>query len=68
MKKVIVLNKKEGQTPLQTLQLFRRKNKKYKDSKITYAGRLDPMASGLLLLLVDEKIKDKEVFLGLDKE
>ena len=68
MQKVIVLNKKEGQTPLQALQLFRRKNKKYKDSKITYAGRLDPMASGLLLLLVDEKIKDKEEFLGLDKE
>ena len=68
MQKVIVLNKKEGQTPLRALQLFRRKNKKYKDSKITYAGRLDPMASGLLLLLVDEKIKDKEEFLGLDKE
>ena len=68
MKKVIVLNKKEGQTPLQALQLFRRKNKKYQDSKMTYAGRLDPMASGLLLLLVDEKIKDKEEFLGLDKE
>ena len=68
MQKVIVLDKKEGQTPLQALQLFRRKNKKYQDSKMTYAGRLDPMASGLLLLLVDEKIKDKEEFLGLDKE
>ena len=68
MKKVIVLNKKEGQTPLQALQLFRRKNKKYQDSKMTYAGRLDPMASGLLLILVDEKTKDKEKFLSLDKE
>ncbi len=68
MQKVILLNKKEGQTPLQALQLFRRKNKKYQDSKMTYAGRLDPMASGLLLILVDEKIKDKEKFLNLDKE
>ena len=68
MQKVIILNKKEGQTPLQALQLFRRKNKKYQDSKMTYAGRLDPMASGLLLILVDEKTKDKEKFLSLDKE
>jgi len=68
MQKVIVLDKKEGQTPLQALQLFRQKNKKYQDSKMTYAGRLDPMASGLLLILVDEKTKDKEKFLSLDKE
>ncbi len=68
MKKVILLNKKEGETPLEALELFRTKNKEYKNSKITYAGRLDPMASGLLILLVDEKIKEKEKYLKLDKE
>jgi len=35
---------------------------------MTYAGRLDPMASGLLLLLAGSEIKNKEKYLGLDKE
>jgi len=68
LKKVIYLNKKEGETPLEALEYFRSTNKKYKDLKVTYAGRLDPMASGLLLLLVDDKIKEKEDYLKLDKE
>ncbi len=68
MKKIILLNKKEGETPLEALEVFRLKNKEYKDSKMTYAGRLDPMASGLLLILAGDKVKDKEKYLGLDKE
>lgn len=68
MRKIIVLNKKEGETPLLALEFFRIKNKKYKDSKMTYAGRLDPLASGLLVLLVDEEIKNKEKYLALEKE
>jgi len=68
MQKVILLNKKEGQTPLEALEFFRSKNREYQNSKMTYAGRLDPMASGLLIVLVDDKIKDKDKFLSLDKE
>ena len=36
--------------------------------KATYAGRLDPMAEGELLILTDEDIADKDKYLGLDKE
>ncbi len=68
MKSIIVLNKKEGETPLEALELFRSKNKKYKDLPMTYAGRLDPMASGLLLVLAGDETKNKEKYLGLDKE
>ena len=68
MKKILLLNKKEGETPLETLGRFRAKNKKYKDVKMTYAGRLDPMASGLLLVLAGEKVKNQEKYLKLDKE
>ena len=68
MKKVILLNKKEGETPLEALEIFRIKNNKYKDIKMTYAGRLDPMASGLLLILAGEETKNKEKYLVLDKE
>ena len=68
MKKVIVLNKKEGETPLESLENFRAKNKKYQDVKMTYAGRLDPMASGVLLVLAGDETKNKEKYLNLDKE
>ena len=68
MKKVIVLNKKEGKTPLECLEAFRAKNKIDKNIKMTYAGRLDPMASGLLLVLLGEETKNKEKYLKLDKE
>ena len=51
MQKVIVLSKKEVETPLQALEFFRAKHKEYKDLKMTYAGRLDPMASGVLVVL-----------------
>ena len=35
---------------------------------MTYAGRLDPMASGVLLVLAGEETKNKDKYLGLDKE
>jgi len=68
VKKILILNKKEGETPLECLGRFRAHNKKYKDIKMTYAGRLDPMASGLLLVLVGDEVKNKEKYLKLDKE
>ncbi|MEI7709727.1 MAG: hypothetical protein WCI76_03360 [bacterium] len=68
LKNILLLNKKEGETPLEALDAFRNKNKKYKDEKMTYAGRLDPMASGLLLVLSGEETKNKEKYLKLDKE
>lgn len=68
MKKIIVLNKKEGETPLEALESFRAKNKKYKDVKMTYAGRLDPLVSGLLLVLAGNTVKEKEKYLKLSKE
>ena len=64
----LILNKKEGETPLECLGRFRKKNPKYKNLKMTYAGRLDPMASGLLLVLVGEEVKNKEKYLKLSKE
>jgi tRNA pseudouridine55 synthase len=72
MKKVILLNKKEGETPLEAMEHFRLKKSKkypeYKNAKMTYAGRLDPMASGLLLVLLGEETKNKEKYLALEKE
>jgi len=67
-KKFYLINKKEGETPLEALEVFRLKCKIDKSVPMTYAGRLDPMASGLLLILTGEECKNKEKYLNLDKE
>lgn len=65
---VFELYKKEGETPLEAMEEFRKKNLEYRDIKMTYAGRLDPMAEGVLLVLTGEDCKEKQKYLGLDKE
>jgi len=62
------LYKKIGETPLACLDGLRQSNPKYENIKMTYAGRLDPMAEGELLVLIGEECQKKEKFLGLDKE
>lgn len=57
-----------GETPLEALERFRREQGIAADVPMTYAGRLDPMAEGLLLILLGEECKNKEKYLGLDKE
>ncbi len=60
--------KQEGITPLETLELLRHEKGIASSVPMTYAGRLDPMAEGLLLVLVGDECKKKESYLGLDKE
>ena len=60
--KTILLYKQLGQTPLEAIQALDIKE------KVGYAGRLDPMAEGLLLLLVGEENKKKVSYEGLTKE
>lgn len=57
-----------GETPLQCANRFKKENQEFQNSKITYAGRLDPMAEGLLILLTNDFVKQKENYLKLDKE
>ncbi len=68
MEKVLKLYKNLGETPLACLERFRASNPEYANEKMTYAGRLDPMAEGLLIALVGEECKKKDEYLGLDKE
>ena len=68
MKKTLNLYKNIGETPLQCLERFREDNPEYKDISLSYAGRLDPMAEGVLLVLVGEENKEREKYLSLDKE
>lgn len=64
----VKINKEVGQTPLQALERFRLTRSDLDGLPMTYAGRLDPMASGELLILIGEECKNKERYLGLDKE
>ena len=56
-----LVNKKEGETPLAALERLCRDHGIYE--KVTYAGRLDPMASGLLLVLSGDDVHKKDSML-----
>ncbi len=64
----LILNKEIGKTPLECLERARLENGIAADVPMTYAGRLDPLACGKLLALVGDECKEKEKYLGLDKE
>lgn len=68
MNRSIVLDKKRGQTPLECLEAYRASLPELANIPMTYAGRLDPLATGLLLVLAGEERFKKEYYLGLDKE
>ncbi|MEK6831011.1 MAG: hypothetical protein AABX77_03190 [Nanoarchaeota archaeon] len=68
MKKAINLYKPVGITPLEAINRFREINKNYSGKKMSYAGRLDPMAEGVLLVLLDKETKKIGEYLGFDKE
>ncbi len=59
--------KQLGETPLMCLERIRHENMISVDVPMTYAGRLDPMAEGLMILLVGDECKEKEKYTGLDK-
>ena len=63
----IVLEKAVGQTPLQCMEAWREQAGVPADTPLTYAGRLDPMASGQLLVLIGDECKKKDQYLALDK-
>ena len=68
IEKILNIYKKIGETPLETLNCFRKHNTEYENVSLTYAGRLDPMAEGVLLVLAGEENKKREQYLSLDKE
>ena len=68
MKKFVVLDKRIGETPLESLTAWKKLHPVYETVPATYAGRLDPMASGKLLILLGEECKQKQKYTGLDKE
>lgn len=66
MRRYAVVDKSEGETPLVALERFRVRDG-IGNVPMTYAGRLDPMASGKLLLLIGDECKRRSAYDNLDK-
>lgn len=65
---MLFFHKKIGETPLEMLDRLRVEKPEYRDTKLSYAGRLDPMAYGEMLVLVGEENKEYKKHLSYDKE
>ena len=65
---MILIYKPLGLTPLQALENLKKQKLKLSSEVLSYAGRLDPMAEGLILVLVGSENKKRREFERLDKE
>lgn len=68
MKQVLNVYKKVGMTPLEAIKKVRKKYPFYKNKKMGYAGRLDPLAEGVLVVLLEDENKKIGQYMGFDKE
>lgn len=65
--KTILMWKRIGETPREALDRLRLARPRLRGSKLAYAGRLDPMAEGKLLVVVGDACTQMEKYTGLDK-
>jgi tRNA pseudouridine55 synthase len=65
---VLNLYKKMGETPRERLERLRVHMPHYAHEVLSYAGRLDPMAEGVLITLVGAANKRRDAYLDLSKE
>lgn len=68
MAKILNLYKKLGETPLARVNRVKREYADLEERSLTYLGRLDPMAEGVLLVGVDVDEVTRGSVLGLEKE
>jgi len=66
--KYVVLEKIRGETPLTCIEIWKQEHPEYKDVPASYAGRLDPMAEGALLVLLGSECKKQKEYTKFDKE
>jgi tRNA pseudouridine55 synthase len=66
--RVLNLYKLLGETPRERLERLRAQKPQYAGEVLSYAGRLDPMAEGVMLCLVGGENKNREQYLDLSKE
>jgi tRNA pseudouridine(55) synthase len=62
-----LIYKNLGETPHEAILRYKKDHPEHKDLTMTYAGRLDPMAEGVLLVLSDDLVFEKDKYLDLPK-
>ncbi|MEN9647598.1 MAG: tRNA pseudouridine synthase tRNA pseudouridine55 synthase [Candidatus Parcubacteria bacterium] len=65
--KTLTIHKQRFETPLEALIRARFEHNIPAEVPMTYAGRLDPMAVGQMIVLVGEECKNRDEYLGRDK-
>jgi len=65
---ILNLYKVAGETPLECIQRFKLEHPDFENIKMSYAGRLDPMAEGVLLVLAGDENKKRNEYLAYPKE
>jgi len=68
MKAYTVIHKQRGETPLEAIARWQASNPVYASLPASYAGRLDPMAEGKLLVLLGDECRKQNEYTKLDKE
>jgi len=65
---VVNIYKNIGETPRERLERLREQRRDLRNEVLSYAGRLDPMAEGVLLCLVGSANSRREAYLDMSKE
>jgi len=65
---IVNLYKEVGETPFECMARWRSAHPELEFAPMTYAGRLDPMAEGLILVLYGDKTHEKNDYLSFNKE
>jgi tRNA pseudouridine(55) synthase len=65
---VVNLYKELGETPRERLERLRGQKPHFEHEVLSYAGRLDPMAEGVMLCLVGSANSRREEYLNMSKE
>jgi len=65
---MLITNKKVGETPLELIDRIRLESPELAKERLSYAGRLDPMAEGEMLVMVGNENDRRDDFMGFDKE
>lgn len=67
MKNTLYVYKPIGMTPLEAIYAIKKEHPEYEHETLAYAGRLDPMAEGLLLILIGDENKRRKEYEALQK-
>jgi tRNA pseudouridine55 synthase len=67
MRNVFAVYKPISKTPLEMIHQIKEKYPELKNEKMGYAGRLDPLAEGVLIILVGEECKNRKSYEQMPK-